>query len=77
VIFDNAPPSESPDANQLHLFSIFAISKDLAESKIVYIMAVDELSAAFLFHKARARDYSNEPQELIINFLSHANDCDG
>lgn len=77
MIFDNAPPSESPDANHLHLFSVYSIAEDLTESKIVYIMAVDELSAAFLFHKARARDYSNEPQELIINFLSHANDCDG
>jgi len=67
----------SPDANKLHLFSIFAIAQDLTESKVVYIMAVDEQSAAFLFHKARARDYSNEPQELIINFLSHANDSDG
>lgn len=77
MIFDNAPPSESPNANHLHLFSVYSIAEDLTESKIVYIMAVDELSAVSLFHKARARDYSNDPQEIIINFLRHAIDCDG
>jgi hypothetical protein len=76
-MFNNAPPSESPDANQLHLFSVYSIAEDHTESKIVYIMAVDEPSAAYLFHKSRARDYSNDPQELIVQLLRFAIDCDG
>ena len=44
---------------------------------IVYIMAVDEPSAAYYFHKSRARDYSNDPHELIVQLLRFAIDCDG
>lgn len=79
---ENNPPclgcvEEDSSANRLHLYAVWTIAWDTSETEKVYIMALHEEGAAWLYHKSRARDHDNMLCEVMVSKIADAEVCDG
>jgi len=73
---ETEPENESPLANKLNLYELYAIDGHTAETDRIFISAPSEYDAILLFHKARARDWENESCEIICDLIQSSEECD-